>query len=403
MATHPEEFADRAHLVIFYGIMLTEANINLSFAESVKNKIRWNLWLCMNDMRLLIEPREHNVQALLLLACRVQDFHQPSLCWMLASNACRMLQHLIMDTESPAGTRTALFWCADDIDKTLALIFGRAPNFPRSIYERMPVPSVNELMSFHPHTRNTGGLFGAHLVHQMFLCCRIQADVWHCVFERAPAQSRTQLRQTVEMWHQETQRLLNAATIAEQPLLTTEEQHCEQAGLAFTHFRYLYLSVLLTRSEQPNEECVSLSRRALVLLPSMLIDDKETYNGIMWQLFFQPFTPFFCLLDHVKSRAGGRADREQSLQAMEYLVDFLERVKQGHVLADRLVGLARRHMVDARQSITEAGEQTSAQSPSNPYQGVSTSAFDVGDLDPGNLIGAPRMFPHINVAPVKWS
>ena len=51
--------------------------------EQTKAQLRSNLWIALNDVRLLLEPTEVNIQALWLLACHPEEFTTPTLCWML--------------------------------------------------------------------------------------------------------------------------------------------------------------------------------------------------------------------------------------------------------------------------------------------------------------------------------
>ena len=66
LATHPELVRQSAYLVIYYGVMLTIAAADPSaYGEDVLAKMRWNLWLALNDAKLLLEPSDLSIQALL--------------------------------------------------------------------------------------------------------------------------------------------------------------------------------------------------------------------------------------------------------------------------------------------------------------------------------------------------
>ena len=134
-----------------------------------------------------------NANILSLLAMHVQDFHTPSLCWMLFSTACRMLQALGITGRSiskeTADWRRWLFWVLNSLDLSLALIFGRPPVFHRAMRERMPAPSVNQLLGWQPHlndAESAGGrssLFGAHFMHHMYAVGNIVADIWNFLYD----------------------------------------------------------------------------------------------------------------------------------------------------------------------------------------------------------------------------
>lgn len=66
LAAHPERVRQSGYLVLFYGIMLTMAASDpLAYGEDTIPKMRWNLWLALNDAKLLLEPSDLNIQALL--------------------------------------------------------------------------------------------------------------------------------------------------------------------------------------------------------------------------------------------------------------------------------------------------------------------------------------------------
>jgi hypothetical protein len=128
-----------------------------------------------------------------LLAMHVQDFHTPSLCWMLVTTACRMLQALGITGRSmskeTSDRRRWLFWVLNSLDLSLALIFGRPRTFHRAMRERLGAPSVNQLLGWQPHLADTasGGsrssLFGAHFMHQMYAAGGILADIWNLLYD----------------------------------------------------------------------------------------------------------------------------------------------------------------------------------------------------------------------------
>ncbi|KAI9704640.1 MAG: hypothetical protein M1820_005388 [Bogoriella megaspora] len=71
--------------------------------ESTKAKLRCNLWLALNDVRLLLEPSEANIQALILLACHVEEFTTPSTCWMLLLEGCARAEKPFLNKISAAS------------------------------------------------------------------------------------------------------------------------------------------------------------------------------------------------------------------------------------------------------------------------------------------------------------
>lgn len=165
-ASRPQHVQDRAWLVMYYGIILSIVSCTDPNDESTKAKLRCNLWLALNDARLLLEPSEQNIQALIVLAVDVEEFTKPSLCWMLVTNACRMLQalgvsHRRFDSQT-RERRVIMFWHLNLVDIGLALIFGRPPTFHRGMAREIPLPTLDQLLPFQPHLTYAGApaLFG---------------------------------------------------------------------------------------------------------------------------------------------------------------------------------------------------------------------------------------------------
>ena len=187
-AARPNQVQDRAWLVMYYSIILSMVSSINPTDKDTKAKLRCNLWLAFNDVRLLLEPSEVNIQALVLLACHVEEFTTPSLCWMLTTNACRMLQALginnrRIDSET-RERRTLLFWHLNLLDKGLALIFGRPPTFHPAMAKELALPTLGQLLQFQPHISSSErtALFGAHYIYQMMALSRLMTDIWDCLY-----------------------------------------------------------------------------------------------------------------------------------------------------------------------------------------------------------------------------
>ena len=212
-ASRPHHVHDRAWMVMYYSVILSMVSSTDPMNESTKAKLRCNLWLALNDVRLLLEPSEPNIQALTLLACHVEEFTTPSLCWMLVTNACRMLQalgvnHRRFDPRT-RERRVMIFWHLNILDKGLALIFGRPPTFHRAMAREIALPTLEQLLPFQPHRTSTGAptLFGAHYLHQMLLLSRVMADVWNCLHEETAPNNRSieLAREDLELWYRQAQ------------------------------------------------------------------------------------------------------------------------------------------------------------------------------------------------------
>ena len=199
---------------MYYSIILSMVSSTAPEDVSTKEKLRCNLWLAMNDVRLFLEPSEPNIQALAILATHVEEFTSPSLCWMLIANACRMLQalginlrHLSAETRQ---RRTMTFWYLNLVDQGLSIIFGRPPTFHRAMAKDVALPTVAQLLPYQPHNEaraddasRPGSLFGAHYIHQIMLLSHIIGDIWSAVYENASRDESAlqSVRRNLEEWY----------------------------------------------------------------------------------------------------------------------------------------------------------------------------------------------------------
>lgn len=186
----PHRIKERAWLVTFYSIILSSFTSSEPDNSSIKNKLISNLWLALNDARLLLEPTEAGIQALVLLAVHVEEFTSPALSWTLVTSACRMLQAIGVTQRRlqphVRERRIMLFWYLNVLDKGLAVVFTRPPTFHRAMSQEIPIPRTEQLLAFRPHLRagsTTPGLFGTHYLSQMMLLTSITGDVWTCLYE----------------------------------------------------------------------------------------------------------------------------------------------------------------------------------------------------------------------------
>lgn len=208
---NPEKVHEKAYLVIVYGILLTDACLNSSYDKLTITKLRWNLRLALDNAKLLLEPSDINIQALILLACHVQEVSTPSLCWMMISSACRMLQVLGIYSRTLVGEtrerRLLLFWLLNGIDKSLALISGRSPTFHRAVCSKIPLIPLQKMLDYQPHVAVNDGeepfrsMFGAHLMRQMHLVSIVLSDIWSCLFE--DGSKFDDVKRSLEQWWQQ--------------------------------------------------------------------------------------------------------------------------------------------------------------------------------------------------------
>lgn len=155
-----------------------------------------------------------------LLATHVQDFHTPSLCWMLLTTACRMLQAMGVSNRSfdqkTKERRLWLFWGLNAVDMSLALIFGRPPSFHRAMREKLPVLSFHQLKGYQPHIQSNDGrtsLFGAHFMHQLYKFNGTMAEIWSCLYDSPDTHRPIEVvKESLDSWYQETSKVRTVAT-----------------------------------------------------------------------------------------------------------------------------------------------------------------------------------------------
>ncbi|GAB1735712.1 hypothetical protein NU219Hw_g4276t1 [Hortaea werneckii] len=226
-AAEPYKVEERSWLVLFYGVILTAVRAKDPSDDFTATRLKHNLWLAFNDVRILLEPSDVNIQALMMLACHVEDFTSPSLCWMLVNNACRLLQNAgITDRRldpQVKDRRRKTFWALNMLDKTLALTFGRPPTFHRALAREIEPPPLVDLMEYKPHRPPEGmpSSFGAHHFHHLFLLSRIMGDIWHCLYEEDyNLHTIKQQRKELDGWYFEATKVLEAALLVEKPFLS---------------------------------------------------------------------------------------------------------------------------------------------------------------------------------------
>ncbi|KAK4539683.1 hypothetical protein LTR36_010446 [Oleoguttula mirabilis] len=377
-AGRPHHVQDRAWLVMFYSVVLKMVSATEPPNDDIKAKLTSNLWLAFNNVRLLLEPSDANLQAILILVCFAEDVLTPSLCWMLVTNACSMLQalgvsHWHLDPAT-RERRTMLFWQLNVIDKALALLSRRPPTLHRAMADEIAMPTLDQLLSSQPPRPGSEvpALFGAHHTHQMHLLSRLMADIWHLVYGR-PGQERDlpavlTTKDNLESWYRQAMEVLEAAALTEKPFLDTKSAASIDYGLKTMRFQFYFLSVLLTLPcKELRDHFTHVSQQMLSSLDDMLWDAdeaEEPHPGLVWQLLFCPLTPFLALFGGILSK--GKAELEQNreaLEAMEHLPPFLHKLSARYPLAVKLEGIAVKFIQHTR-SILERQDEANVEAPS---------------------------------------
>ncbi|KAK0911315.1 hypothetical protein LTR91_015609 [Friedmanniomyces endolithicus] len=346
--SRPEQVRERAWLVIYYGIILTSLPLDMVDVEKTRSRLRANLWLAFNDTRLLLEPSDPNIQALAFLACHVYPFTTPSLCWMLLSNACRMLRALavnqrVADPETKER-RIILFWYLNSLEKAMMLIFPWPGAFHRTMYNNIPLPTLTQILPSQPQvgTDKRASLFGAHWMQMSFVMSKVMTDIWLALDEEDVRAQRA-AKQALDAWYREAMQVLEAAALAETPLLDPAGARSVQFGLAYTRVQYHGAEIVLTRgSSQESSFCRDESLKMLRLLEDLVANGEEPYIGVTWQMLYFPWAPFLVLFGSIMSSgaAGRTFENEQALSAMELLPTYFRNMSLRYVEAKRLEKMA---------------------------------------------------------------
>lgn len=379
-ACDPRSVQQGAWLVMFYSIVLSHISSVSPEDHSTKDKLCCNLWLALNDVRLLLEPSEANIQALVILASHVEEFTTPSLSWMLTSTACRMLQALGVTRrgldEKTKERRRLVFWHLNLLDSGLAMIFGYSPTFHRAMSREIPLPSMKQLLACQPHLRPTTetgphgkvpSTFGAHFFFQVMTLSRHLADIWHVLHEEGDPLISQKADDELEAWYRNAHQILSAAAMTEKPFLDADACRSVDLGLYMLDFNHSYLAILLCRHSNQTERmrryCISM----LNLLPHLVSDSEEVFNGIVWQILCCPFTPFLALFGEILSHSKNvdqqpPLDTRAVLDALNQLPPFLKAMGERNSLARKLESVAVVLVKHATSIVEETTQPTPADS-----------------------------------------
>ncbi|KAK3115908.1 hypothetical protein LTR53_004296 [Teratosphaeriaceae sp. CCFEE 6253] len=387
-ASRPDELTDRAWLVLYYGIILSSLTATASDLQTTKLRLRANLWLAFNDTRLLMEPSDLNIQAVTFLACHVEPFTTPSLCWMLMSTACRMLialavNHRLLEPDSNER-RLMMFWHLNVLDKAMAFIFPWPPALHRTTVNDLPMPTLNQILGTQPQPRpgKRASSFGAHHAHQIFRLSRIMAGIWCALDEH---DSELQLGQVfksgLDTWYKEAMQILEAAALTETPFLDPAGAASVQHGLDYVRFQYYGATICLTRGRARwTEVCHDTSLKMLDLLQRLVSTTDQPYLGVTWQMLYYPWAPFLVLFGEIlSSKAGiGLEEKKQALHAMEKLPTYFNAMGARYHEAVRLERMASATVQRARSMVFGGVDVPGTeQVPILPTPGMSTGTGSV--------------------------
>ncbi|VUC29501.1 unnamed protein product [Clonostachys rosea] len=276
---------------------------------SLIDNLRRNMQRALNNASVFLEPREINVQALMLLACHGEDYSSPNVSWMLMGHACRQAQALGLHiaktkTASENQRRLSLFWSLFVMDKISSLAFGRPTLLPTGLYQDVPSPEFQHLRRYQPHrlglTLLEESTFGAHFFRANIDLAKLAGLVLDFLCKITLSLEREALIEKVEAWGNKTRHALEAARESE--LCHATEHHAREMSLGIDAMRFQQLHILLLLSQGDQSYLsrkIETAREILALLSDLVSNSSHVYNGIVWQLLYYPFAAFVTVFNHV--------------------------------------------------------------------------------------------------------
>ncbi|KAH8124604.1 fungal-specific transcription factor domain-containing protein [Trichoderma asperelloides] len=343
---NPATVPQRAWIVYINFILLSLLQHDVSQADIVEN-LKKNTNLALNDFRIFLEPSETNIQALMLLGCHGEQYASPNLSWMLVGHACRQAQavglhSLKSDAYEQRQRRLALFWSLFSVDKSCSLAFGRPMLLPTAIYEYVPLPDFQYLLKYHPHRKEPvetengpiASTFGAHFFIQGMKLAKLTGAVLDFLANPGNLTSYQSLTAQLQSWDSVTNELLLKAINTESASSSTHQLQEMMIGVRAMRFQYLHILILLLRKD-PNDKGLRIqaAQDAITLLPGLVSNSTHVYNGLVWQLLYYPFTPFFTIFGHIITHPSSPT-ANQDIELLNQTATYFNSMKQLGSLSD---------------------------------------------------------------------
>ncbi|UKZ52670.1 hypothetical protein TrVGV298_006451 [Trichoderma virens] len=336
----PAKVSQRAWIVYVDFILLTLLQHDDSQADVVES-LKKNTEMALNDCRIFLEPSEINIQALMLLGCHGEQYASPNLSWMLVGHACRQAQALGLHSLGRGDyahqqRQLALFWSLFAVDKSCSLAFGRPMLLPTATYENVPLPDFQYLLGYHPHrnkpviTQNgsSTSTFGAHFFIQGMELAKLTGAVLGLLACPGNVADHRALAAKLQSWDSNTNKLLLTVFNGEAASSTAHQIQEMMIGVRAMRFQYLHITILVLRNDPSSRERrVQAARDAIMLLPDLVSNSTHVYNGLVWQLLYYPFTPFFTVFSHIMDNPSAPST-PQDLELLTKTATYFSSMKQ---------------------------------------------------------------------------
>ncbi|KAK6376219.1 hypothetical protein LTS17_007470 [Exophiala oligosperma] len=339
----PSSVQERGWVLIFNTVLATASSLDAALSE-FSSQLRWNAWLAADEASIYVQPSILNIQALTVFAAHGQDLVTPGACWSLMSQACQMAQMIKLHLPSKTAPRDSeaygrnlcLFWSLFNIDKSLSLSFGCPPIMSSRLYRNVDLPSSKHLAAYKPHLSQDESpenstisplveYFGAFYFVQVTKLAMIEGEISdYCLLGSDNARLHLDLKDKLDRWISIVSQ--TRSLHSELGSSSCSAQASIKLGFDFLTYRHHHLVVCLTRSDEScREVCLNSARVAISLLKDLVTHSEEVFNGIIWQLLYYPFTPFFVLFGEIVTNPRSKAcmDDLQSLrQTVLYYLQF---------------------------------------------------------------------------------
>lgn len=139
--------------------------------------------------------------------------------------------------------------------------------------------------------------------------------------------------------------------------------------MEFMAFQYHHLHVYLTANDDESREtCLNAARNAIDSLKRLVSTSSQVYNGIVWELLYYPFTPFFVLFSNI-IRAPSAASTTGDIKLLYATQSYLSEMNSRGMIAAKLEEISRilatlAEMYVRETSAKSESQQTSLEFPS---------------------------------------
>ncbi|CZR64472.1 uncharacterized protein PAC_14370 [Phialocephala subalpina] len=356
IAFEPSAVKERGWLLLFNALVSTDLALREPPDLRLSRCLQWNIWMLIEDSSIFLEPSVVSIQALCLLASHGQEITTSSLCWTLMTHACQMVQTLALHLPIPRTPpnsdvnrhRNCLFWGLFIVDKALALSVGRPPLLPAYLYKNVPLPDPQALALYRPHRQINGAVlpekdptllnFGGFYIMRNLELAKLQGEVSDLMYGQGRNNTLKigELKQELDKWMYG---LIKSPYFEIKSRTTPEEQEV-QLGVNIQNFQYHHLVVYLTRGDKNNEQvCLESARAAISLLEQLVSSSRQVFNGIIWQLLYQPFTPYFVLFSNIVSHPTSPTCFKD-IQYLHQVVLYFLQMNKNHPSAAKLEKIA---------------------------------------------------------------